>query len=81
MLTLLLIITLIARIYAIELNYINVINYSNASESWTIRKMSTNIPIYTFNITDSTDSTDSTDNNKNKSYYREDKYDWIIYTM
>jgi len=72
MLTLLLIITLIAQIYAIELNYINVINYSNASESRTTRKMSTNIPIYTFNITD---------NNKNKSYYREDKYDWIIYTM
>jgi hypothetical protein len=75
MLTLLLIITLIARIYAIELNYINVINYSNASESRTTRKMSTNIPIYTFNITD------NTNNNENDSYYREDKYDWIIYTM
>lgn len=73
MLTLLLITILIARIYAIQLNYINVINYSNGSESWTTNKMSTNIPIYTFNITDN--------NNKNKSYYRENKYDWIIYTM
>jgi viroplasmin and RNaseH domain-containing protein len=72
MLTLLLITILIAQNYAIELNYINVINYSNGSESWTHRKMSTNIPIYTFNITD---------DNENNSYYREDKYDWIIYTM
>jgi hypothetical protein len=78
MLTLLLIITLIAQIYAIELNYINVINYSNASESWTARKITTNIPIYTFNITD-TDNSDN--NNENDSYYRENKYDWIIYTI
>tara|TARA_E500000331_G_scaffold357686_1_gene420375 strand:+ start:689 stop:907 length:219 start_codon:yes stop_codon:yes gene_type:complete len=72
MLALLLIIILIAKINAIELNYINVINYSNGSQTWIANKMSTNIPVFTFNITD---------NNENKTYYTEDKYDWIIYTM
>jgi hypothetical protein len=76
MLALILNTIIIAQIYAIEFNYINVINYSNASDSWGLRKMSTNIPVYTFNITDNND-----DNNDDNTYYREDKYDWIIYTI
>jgi hypothetical protein len=73
MLSLLFIIILIAKINAIEVNYINVINYSNGSQSWIVTKMSTNIPVYTFNLTD---------NNDDNTYYREeDKYDWIVYTM
>jgi hypothetical protein len=71
MLTLLLIVILIALSNAVEITYLNSINYSNSSQIWITAKMSTNIPIHTYNITDEV----------NSSYDDEDRYDWIMYTI